>query len=191
MTRNTHRIVAWIINLLVPGSGWVLAGRMFTGAAMSLLWGASMISVLARLIWPDMMGAPLWSTMVAMTVILYLVAQTNLYLIMRTMDRRLTDSARDEKFKVALTSYLAGRHDEAEAACRALLREDPDDVEAMLQLGSVARRRGRLAEARRHFERARYLDARGRWDAEIGRELASIEAAAGRGAAMRPSDRGR
>ena len=90
---------------------------------------------------------------------------------------------RDERFKAALAAYMAGRHDEAEAACKALLREDPDDVEAMLQLASVARRRGLLAEARRCFLQARYLDDRGRWDAEIGRELASIEETASRSAA--------
>jgi|WetSurMetagenome_2_1015567.scaffolds.fasta_scaffold15708_1 tetratricopeptide (TPR) repeat protein len=191
MTRSTHRALAWIVNLLVPGTGWVLAGRMVSGIAVSLLWGLAATGVLARLIWPDIMSPPLWSAFIAATTVLYLTSQTNLYRIIRAADRRLSSEARDEKFKAAVIAYMAGRHDEAEAACRALLREDPDDVEAMLQLGSLARRRGRLAEARRCFQRARYLDDRGRWDAEIGRELASIEVAAGRGAAMRPSDRGR
>jgi Flp pilus assembly protein TadD len=81
----------------------------------------------------------------------------------------------DEEFKKALAAYLQGRYDEAETACKALLRQDPGDVEATLQLGAIARRRGRLAQARRHFRRARYLDDRGKWDSEIGRELAAFK----------------
>ncbi len=111
---------------------------------------------------------------------MYVAAQAALYRYLKAAKARQADGGRDEQFKAALVAYLAGRYDEAEAACHALLRDDPDNVEAMLQLGSVARRRGRLAQARQCFLRARYLDDRGRWDAEIGRELASFEELANR-----------
>jgi hypothetical protein len=70
-------------------------------------------------------------------------------------------------------AYLQGKLDESESISKALLSEDPDDVEAALQLGYIARRRGDLAAARLWLVRARYLDDEGKWDFEIDRELAA------------------
>ena len=182
MTRSSHRVIAWILNLLVPGTGWVLAGRMAAGIVVALMWGLAAGGVLVGCIWPDMLGSPVRWVLGVAAAALYVVPQAALYGHLHAAGTQ-EGGGRDERFKAALAAYMAGRHDEAEAACKALLREDPDDVEAMLQLASVARRRGLLAEARRRFLRARYLDDRGRWDAEIGRELASIEETASRSAA--------
>jgi predicted Zn-dependent protease len=81
---------------------------------------------------------------------------------------------REEKFKEALVAYLQGRYDESQSLCRTLLRHDPDDVEATLQLAAVAARRGDAAGARCHLLRARYLDDEGVWDAHVERQLAAV-----------------
>jgi hypothetical protein len=172
MTRSSHRVIAWILNLLVPGTGWVLAGRIAAGVAVGLVWGVAAGGVLVGFIWPDMMGTPLRWVLGVAAAALYVVPQVALY---GHLAPKAEEGGRDDRFKAALVAYLAGRLDQAEAACKALLRDDPDDVEAMLQLASVSRRRGRLAEARQRFLQARYLDDRGRWDAEIGRELAALD----------------
>jgi tetratricopeptide (TPR) repeat protein len=179
MARNLHSIVVWIANLLVPGAGLVLVGSMLTGALAAAVWGLAVTGLLVGTIWPALVWPNLRYGLAVAAVAIYIGMQMALYVERRKAGRRLSDSSRDEKFKTILMAYLEGRYDEAEAQCRQLLREDPDDVEACLQLATIDRRRGRLAAAQRGFRRAWYLDTAGKWDNEISRELASLVPSAG------------
>jgi tetratricopeptide (TPR) repeat protein len=179
MARNSHSIGVWTANLLVPGAGLVLVGSILTGVLAAAAWGLAVAGLLVGVVWPSLLWPNVrWGLAVA-AVALYGWMQMALWLQQQWARRRPADSSRDDKFKAALVSYLEGRYDDAEALCRRLLKEDPDDVEACLQLATIARRRGRLAEARRGFLRARYLDGGGKWDAEIRRELAALMPPAG------------
>ncbi|MBE3068849.1 MAG: tetratricopeptide repeat protein, partial [Planctomycetes bacterium] len=95
----------------------------------------------------------------------------------RRPPRHLASPARDDLFRAALEATLQGRLDDAEASCRRLLRLDPDDVEATLHLASLERLRGHAPAARRYLARTRYLDDDGRWDFQVGRELAALDQA--------------
>jgi tetratricopeptide (TPR) repeat protein len=173
MTRMPNRALMWIANLLLPGAGLVLLGRIGMGMVWAVLWGSAAAWLLLGLAWPDGTGGASVFARGAAAVAFYVGGQGALYATRRRAERYLASEARDGEFRAALVAYLQGKFDESESICRALLREDPDDVEATLQLGYIARQRGDPAAARRWFVRARYLDDVGKWDFEIERELAA------------------
>ena len=177
MPRMPHPALVWAANLVVPGSGVILAGRILWGVPMAAAWGLAACYLLAGLIWTDTVGGGLPILRIAAPLALYIAGQVVLLAALRMAARGAADASRNEQFRAALVAYLEGRLDESEALCRALLSRDRGDVEATLQLAAVARRRGNLADARHHLERARYLDDDGRWDFEIGRGLEAVEKA--------------
>ena len=59
---------------------------------------------------------------------------------------------------------------EAEARLRRLFRRHPRDVEALLLLATLKRRRGRLDEARQLLQQLARRDAAAQWHVEIRRE---------------------
>ena len=169
-------VLVWGANVLVPGAGLVLAGRVLLGAILAVVWGAAAVVWIQSRVYG---GSPEQFTVFGVgAAAAFVVAQVLLAGRRRAAARR-TSEERDRQFRHAVEAYLQGRTDDAEAALGRLLRSDPDDVEATLWMGSVARRRGDAALARRHLVRARYLDDAGKWDFEIGRELAWL--AEGRG----------
>jgi tetratricopeptide (TPR) repeat protein len=172
MTRMPSKALMWIANLLVPGAGFIILGRVGLGVVWALLWGSATVHMLLGIVWPEAGAGPLWCRVVLAAAV-YAAGQAILGGLCRSAARNLADDRRDDQFKAALAAYLQGRLDESESLCRDLLKTDPDDVEATLQLGYVARQRGDLAAARRWFTRARYLDDAGKWDFQIGRELAA------------------
>jgi thioredoxin-like negative regulator of GroEL len=168
-------VCVWAANLLVPGAGEVLLGRLWMGPIRAVVWGALVAQAMFRAIFRADSGSLTWAAVLGgLAAAVYLGGQVSLWLRMRAARRWLGNELRNSRFKAALAAYLQGRLDDCESACRELLREDPDDVEATLQLASVARRRGDPASARRRLLRARYLDDDGRWDGQIGRELAAL-----------------
>lgn len=172
MTRLPNKILMWSANLLVPGAGLVLMGRLGAGIAGAILWLSAAAYLVLGVIWSEA-GWIQWVSRGGAVGIVYAAAQGVLYAVSRRMERHLADEPRDGRFKAALAAYLTGSLDESESICRALLKDDPDDVEATLQLGYLARQRGDLAAARRWFARARYLDDEGKWDFQVERELAA------------------
>jgi len=184
MTRMPHPALLWTANLLVPGTGLVLLGRLATGVLFGIMWGLVLAAlVCATLVWPDAFATDRLGGVVAVAAAVYAGSQVVLYLRWRAIGRHLAGDGRDDAFREALVATLQGRLDDAKAVCRALLRVDPDDVEATLHLGTLARQRGRRETALRHLRRARYLDDDGRWDFEIGREIAALTGSGRSGAA--------
>jgi tetratricopeptide (TPR) repeat protein len=173
MTRMPNKALMWVANLILPGAGLVLLGRIGMGIVWALLWGMAAAWLLLGLAWPDAAGGPWLLARGGAALAFYVGGQGALCLACKRAERYLAADARDEEFKAALVAYLQGKLDESESISKALLSEDPDDVEAALQLGYIAHRRGDLAAARRWLVRARYLDDEGKWDFEIDRELAA------------------
>ena len=177
MTRLPHSAFAWLANALVPGAGLVLMGRLVAGVALSVAWAAALCGFLVvTLVWPGVIPGNGVVGLGIGAAAVYVVGQAAHAIARRKAEHRLAGQERDERFKAVLVATLEGRLDEAERLCRALLREDPDDVEATLHLGSLARRCGRVPDARKYLARARYLDTEGRWDSFIGREFAALAA---------------
>ena len=179
MTR-AHRVLLWVLNLLVPGAGLVLAGRLVIGIVAGLAWGlAAGTAIITAMVHPAGGSAGLSVLVVAAPLIVYGAAQVALARRLRAERKSSQAPDHDAVFREALVAYVRGRFDESETACRALLHADPDDVEATLQLAAIARRRNAPRLAKRHLTRARYLDDSGRWDFEIERELAALAGEAG------------
>jgi tetratricopeptide (TPR) repeat protein len=179
MARLPHPAVLWVANLLVPGAGEALAGRLWLGPLLAAAWTALVLAAGYHLVFCPGAGSLTTAGVVAAAAaVVYAGGQASLALRLRAIRQWRDDPRRDAVFKEALAACLRGQWDESEAVCRRLLRADPDDVEATLQLASVARCRGRAGAARRYLLRARYLDDDGRWDFEIGRELAALAALA-------------
>lgn len=65
---------------------------------------------------------------------------------------------KDRLVEAAMRSYVAGDLEAAGDLYRRIRRADPWDLAARIGLGNVARRLGRVAEARRHLGAARRLD---------------------------------
>jgi tetratricopeptide (TPR) repeat protein len=175
MPRLPHPACAWTSNLLVPGIGEVLLGRIILGTVRALAWSCLAAAAIYQVIFaPASDGHVAAIGLACLAGAVYVSSQIALALGYRTRRQWLQDRRRDEIFRTAMGAYLQGRLDEAEMLLKQLLRADPDDVEATLQLAAIARRRGDAAAARNGLCRARYLDDDGRWDFEIGRELAAI-----------------
>jgi hypothetical protein len=176
MTRLPHPALAWVANLLVPGAGLVLIGRLATGLTLGIAWGAGVCGLLITgIIWPD---ARLAAILGAAAALAFVLAQVLLGMWYRALARHRQSPERDARFKEALAATLQGRLDDAEVLCRALLKADPEDVEATLHLATLARERGNGAAARSLLARTAWLDDQGRWDDEVRRELAALEQAA-------------
>jgi len=173
MPRMPKKVLMWTANLLVPGAGLVLLGRIGMGMVWAALWTMAAGYLLLGLAWPVAVGGASLAARGGAAFAFYVGSQAAFYALGRRVQGYRASDVRDEQFKAALVAYLQGRLDESETICKDLLREDPDDVEAALQMGYVARRRGDPAAARRWLARARYLDDDGKWDFEIARELAA------------------
>ena len=174
MQRLPHPAILWTANVLVPGSGLILIGRLATGAACAVLWTAAMgLLLLATLVWPDAASTAAVAALASASGLLFTAAQALVYLRDRALRRHRAEEAREAGFREVLAATLRGDVDAAADACRCLLARDPDDVEATLHLALLARRAGRTDEARRLLHRARFLDHTGRWDFQIERDLAA------------------
>jgi len=177
MERMPHPAALWTANLLVPGLGLVLVGRVAAGAALALVWGATAaLGLLGTLVWPGWGGPMGTAGPTTAAGLIYMGSQVLLAVRERALRRFREGEQRDVAFREVLEATLRGRLEEAEAGCRRLLALDPDEAAAALHLALVARRRGRSAEARRWLRRARFLDETGRWDAVIDRQWAALAA---------------
>jgi tetratricopeptide (TPR) repeat protein len=176
MPRLPHPACVWTSNLLVPGAGEVLLGRLIVGTVRALAWACLASATVYQVIFEPTSDSRLVALCLGcLAGGVYVSSQVSLALRFRSRRRWLQNRDRDEVFKAATATYLQGRFDEAETHLARLLKADPDDVEATLQQAAIARRRGDGEAARSSLCRARYLDDAGRWDFEIGRELAALE----------------
>jgi tetratricopeptide (TPR) repeat protein len=176
MNAGRSRLVwVWLANLLVPGAGLVSLGRIAAGAALAAAWAVAAAAAIVLSIFEGASHAAAGQRALAWAAMagLYVGAQVWLALALRAL-RRDADRDRDGGLRRVIVPYLQGRLEDAEAACWGLLQADPDDLEVTLYLGSIARRRGDRAGAVRFFKRVRYLDGAGKWDFEVGRELAAL-----------------
>ncbi|MCX5683613.1 MAG: tetratricopeptide repeat protein [Planctomycetota bacterium] len=176
MPRLPHPACVWTPNLLVPGAGEVLLGRIIVGTVRALVWACFASAAVYLVIFePASDSRTVALCLACLAGGVYVSSQASLALGYRKRRQWLQNRDRDEVYKAATAAYLQGRFDEAETLLARLLKADPDDVEATLQQAAIARRRGNDEAARSRLCRARYLDDAGRWDFEIGRELAALE----------------
>jgi hypothetical protein len=173
---ETQPVWIWLANVLVPGTGLVLSNRVLFGAAWALAWAVATAGWLASAVFQGGdVGRAGFSVARVASPVLWAGGQVLLGLWRHRRARAAAGEDADRLFAEAQTAYLRGELDRAEALCRTLRRRNPDDVEAVLQLASVAMRRGDGRSARRLFAQARFLDDVGKWDFEIERGLRAAQ----------------
>jgi len=176
MQRLPHPALLWTANVLVPGAGLVLMGRLASGSACAGLWSVAVgLLLVGTLVWPDAAPAAPVTALAVASGLLFAAAQMLLGVRSRSLRQHRAGEGREAVFREVLAATLRGALEEAEQGCRMLLSRDPDDTEATLHLALLARRTGRPAEAGRLLRRARFLDDAGRWDGVIERDLAAVK----------------
>lgn len=180
MTPKVHTALLWLANLVVPGLGLVISGRLVWGVIIAISWDTALCSLLlAGFVWPGMACSQMTYVFAAGAAAVYAAAQIGLCAHVRAASNKASAARRDDLFKDAIRAYLQDRLDDGEAACKTLLRLDPQDVEAMLQLACVVARRGDVAQAKTLLRKVRYLDDQGKWDFHVERYLAALGSRAG------------
>ena len=81
---------------------------------------------------------------------------------------------RDQKFRQAQQSYLAGDWVATEQSLLKLLKQDARDVESRLMLATLWRHQGRGEEALRQLDRLERLENASKWQFEIDKEREAI-----------------
>ena len=69
------------------------------------------------------------------------------------------DSVPRQLFAQAVAAFDAGDYEKAEKGFREVLEKAPQSLNAQFNLGVIAERQGRLADAQEAYEKVRFLDA--------------------------------
>ena len=152
---------AVLANVLLFALGQVFAwlylrsGRFWVGAGSTLvLWVAIDWWLVARYVF----AAPASGQRLPLLMLQVVAVATMVAYLWAHLRRRRGAAQRSERFREAIASMLAGKHEEAEAAYRQLVWVDPWDASAWIARGDAARRLGQDAAARRHYRRAAGVD---------------------------------
>ncbi|MFA4985728.1 MAG: tetratricopeptide repeat protein [Candidatus Brocadiia bacterium] len=170
------RIFYWLLSLLVPGSGQAMEGRFLTGFLLmfTAICGAN-VALLGKGLFSGEPADDLFSIGLAVYVFFALFSLIELIVYHTMHDPRKLEPILTRHLANATQYYLQGKYDEAEAELRAMLRKDPEDIEAHLYLASVYRATGDAKKARKMYAKVTNLDEGGKWSWQVARELKEME----------------
>jgi len=167
----------------VPGVGQILLGRHARGITLFMLFATTLNGALLNLLLDDRSELrPYVSLLVGFAGLLWLVSFIDVVASLLFL-RTLAPENRRSLFLLAASHYLKGELEPARAILVRLLRRDPSDIAAGLQLAAVHARAGRLQKARRLLRRCHRKDRGRTWEYEILSRLESL----GRRATSPPS----
>jgi len=169
------RWTALLLSLLMPGLGHTAIGRPARGMAVSLLFTVGVVLTVAR---ASVVESPFldngFTVLLAATIMIYLVCQL---FLLRVLVRAVISDARpvkEDHLRAGLALVARGNSQAGEKELRRVLAIDPSDVEAHLNLAALFAQRGDARKARQHLKWCRRFDIDGKWDWEVGRELAAL-----------------
>lgn len=161
-------VIAAILNLVMPGSGLILAQRHWLGFFMAMLFAAcGHIAAVGLLIAPDAVPIRLTAFASGAAAAIWLSAQ---YLLVRRV-RALADRSRADQ--LALCHRLAdegvqeGRTEDASGALDVALTIDDEDVQTHVRRARLHHLLGRPEEARRSWQKVEQLDKRAMFQREM------------------------
>ena len=161
------------LNVLLPGSGLILARRSWLGFVLALLFtGCAQVTLWGAWIAPEMVSSPLLAAAAGGGALLWLAAQG---LLLRQL-RRIPNPT-DHRSQLATCFALAdqavveGRFAEARGALDVALTVDDENPETYAKLARLTAKVGRYGEARRAWRTVADLDREGRYHREMVQAL--------------------
>ncbi len=167
------------LTLVWPGLPWLWLRGSFAGLVLAIAFAVTLdIAVMTTFIWSDLVEVSFTLAVWTATAIVWLVSTVSALAAFPPALARPAPGDIDPLFVRARSAYLARDWVVAETRLRDLLALAPTDGEAQLLLGTLLRRTGRRAEARRALEKLSWSDSGARWSRAIAAELARLEAPA-------------
>jgi len=163
-------VLAWLLNLLLPGCGLILQRRDWLGFALAMLYGVcGNIALAGWLIAPDEIRPGVRAAAVGVCIFTWLLAQWLLH-------RHVGELAKATRTIAGLLreAQAALRDDDPAAARRALelaLTLDPEHVELCVLRARLAEREGDAVVARRVWQQVLTLEVSSEYRAEANRAL--------------------
>jgi hypothetical protein len=164
------------LTLVWPGLPWLWLRGSFAGLVLAVAFAVTLdIAVMTTFIWSDLVEVSFTLAVWTATAIVWLVSTVSALAAFPPALSRPAPGDIDPLFVRARSAYLARDWVVAETRLRDLLALAPTDGEAQLLLGTLLRRTGRRAEARRALEKLSWSDSGARWSRAIAAELARLE----------------
>lgn len=165
------------LTLVWPGLPWLWLRGSLMGLVLALAFGLAVdVAVLTTWIWTGLVEAPFLIALWTATVAIWLVSTASAVAAFPPPLRSIRPRQADAMFLEARNAYLARNWATAESRLRELLEQAPTDGEAQLLLGTLLRRVGRTAEARRALEKLSRSDSGAGWLDAIAAELRLLDA---------------
>ncbi|MDD4888791.1 MAG: hypothetical protein PHU85_02585 [Phycisphaerae bacterium] len=166
-----------LVNVLLPGGGLVSQDRVLLGVVLGLAcWGP--LTVAAYVAWIEPGALPVRTVMVlaGAGMLAYLLGQWLLARMLDSRARREADYAAGTVplLTAAYEQMSRGDYIQAQIHLDALLAFDREQFEGNLLQARLLAVQGKADQAREAYARCRRLDAAGRWEWEIGRELGRL-----------------
>jgi tetratricopeptide (TPR) repeat protein len=165
----------WIILLSVwPGLAQIWSGQEVLGLFLAAMFAlAANLAILARFVWTEAFppGSVLFLVALAAGAWLATLAYTAWWTLRCHPERHREEI--DALHRSALELYLQRRWNEARGACERIVAMDENDADALMQLGRIHQRSGRLDHAREAFRQCLDLKAGQKWRWEIQEALAA------------------
>mgnify|MGYP000446549427 CR=1 FL=1 len=167
------RRVPWVA-LLWPGLPYILGSASVRALGVSIA-AAAMLNLLlaATFLWDELLAATArnWGWI---ALAFFWMAAAMVFVVQRWWGQTATDCDALAGFQEALEHYLRGDWFKTERLLFAILKANPEDVEARLLLATLFRHTGRRDEARSELQRLAEIPGASAWQWEIGRELALL-----------------
>jgi len=165
-------MIACLWNIILPGTGQILVRKYTKGTVLALLFAVSAdIFLSSKFLLPYMADMPLTYAALAVAAAVWLFAQIDLAVRLKSMRAKDFQSRKDELLKAAQVAWLRDDYPLAEKNLRQILSLDERDIEAWVHLGKMLKSRGRTREARTCFLSALHLDGSGAWKWTLEEDL--------------------
>ncbi len=148
-----------LFNLVVPGGGMILVGRLWTGLAVGMLFAVTAnYAIIATLLFPD--DAPGWLQGLAIGLCggSYLGAQLRMGSCLREARQQAVAEVRDATLRAVSACLANNQADEALAAMEPIADMAERDLLVAYRFAQVLTKTGDASAARRAWERVRRLD---------------------------------
>jgi hypothetical protein len=173
----------WGANLVLPGVGLILAGRVAAGLAIGLLFVVlANGAVAATLLVPDDVSPWVQALVIGLAAGTYVGAQLRLRYALEDTARAARRDRRDAALRVVRACVERGDGEAGWEALRPVAEDAEEDLLVAYRVAQVLTLRGDRTAARIAWERVRRLDRHHLYREAYDAQMAALRSDAGRGA---------